>query len=258
MPLLYAILIAVVEGLTEFLPISSTGHMILTAKLLRLPDSEFLGSFEIVIQLGAILAVLITYGRRLFSDRRVLYRVAAAFAPTAVIGFILYKAIKQYLLGNAAVVLASLLLGGIIIVIFEKYHREKPTAAADIGDITVRQAVIIGFCQALAVVPGVSRAGATVIGGLALGLKRRVIVEFSFLIAVPTMAAAAGLDLLKSGAAFNRQDALTLLVGFVVAFAVALLAIRWFLRFVQTRTFTAFGVYRIVLAIVMGLVLFRL
>lgn len=242
-----SLILGLVEGITEFLPISSTGHLILTGQLLGLAATEFLKSFEIAIQLGAILAAVWLYWRS-FLKIAVWQKVLAAFLPTAIIGFILYKIIKQYLLGNPAVVIWALLVGGLALIIFEKLHKEKETAAGEIESISYRQALGIGVCQALAVVPGVSRSAATIVGGLALGLKRTTIVEFSFLLAVPTMLAATGWDLLKSFPSFTWSDLEILAIGFVISFLTALAAIKWLLNFVQKHNFVAFGIYRILVA----------
>jgi len=255
MELIHAIILGVVEGITEFLPISSTGHLILTAKLLELPQSQFLKSFEIAIQLGAICAVILLYWRS-FLDLPVLKRIAAAFIPTALIGFALYSFIKEYLIGNEKVVLAALAVGGIILIVFELLHKESATAPESIAAISYGQAVAIGFFQAIAVIPGVSRSAATIIGGLLAGLKRTTIVEFSFLLAVPTMAAATGFDILKSYSSFNSGDALLLIAGFVTAFLVAIVVIKFFLRFIKTHSFISFGVYRILLAALFWIAVF--
>lgn len=247
---LQAIIIALVEGVTEFLPISSTGHMILAAKLLHVPDTDFVKSFEIFIQLGAILAVLALYWRKLFLNAQTFFKVCVAFLPTAVIGLTVYKVVKQYLLGNVQVVLWSLLIGGVVLVIFERARRGRETAApADLTSVTYKQALIIGLFQSIAIVPGVSRSAATIVGGLTLGLSRATIIEFTFLLAIPTMAAATGLDLLKSSHSFSHSEIGILALGFVVAFASALLAVRFLLTYVKTHTFESFGYYRILLAL---------
>jgi undecaprenyl-diphosphatase len=242
-----ALVLGTVEGLTEFLPISSTGHLILAAKLLGLAQTEFQKSFEIVIQLGAIGAVVVLYWRK-FLIPGVLTRVAAAFLPTGVIGLALYPVVKTYLLGNESVVLLALFFGGVILIVFEFFHREPPSAARDVKSITYWQAIGIGFFQAAAIVPGVSRSGATIVGGLAMGLSRETIVEFSFLLAVPTMMAATGLDLVKNASSFSAGQSGTIVVGFVAAFIVAMLSIKFLLAYVRTRTFIAFGIYRIIAA----------
>ena len=171
-----ALVLGIVEGLTEFLPISSTGHLILAAKLLGLAQTEFQKSFEIVIQLGAIGAVVLLYWRQ-FLVPGVLARVLVAFLPTGAIGLAFYRLAKTYLLGNESVVLLALFLGGVILIAFEVLHREPERAVADVKSITYLQAIIIGFFQAVAIIPGVSRSGATIVGGLAMGLNRETIVE---------------------------------------------------------------------------------
>jgi undecaprenyl-diphosphatase len=247
MTLFHAAILGVVEGLTEFLPVSSTGHLILAAALLDVPDTGLLTTFEIAVQLGAIAAVVVTYGRTMLVDRAVLARIAVAFVPTGIAGLALYPFVKR-LLGSPSVVLWALVLGGIAIIVFELLHMEGPDAVADVRRIGYGQALAIGAFQALAIVPGVSRAGATILGGLALGIRRPAIVEFSFLLAVPTMAAAAGLDIAKNWSSFTAADAAPIAVGMLVAFLVALAAIRWLLAFVRTRTFIAFGAYRVIAA----------
>ena len=249
-----AAILGIVEGLTEFLPVSSTGHLILAGHLLGIPDTAFLKSFEIAIQLGAIGAVLVLYWRS-FLEMSVVKRLAVAFLPTGIIGLATYRFIKEFLLGNETVVLASLAVGGIVLIIFELWHRESESAVAHTRDMSYRQAFLIGLFQAIAIVPGVSRSGATIIGGLLTGLQRVAIVEFSFLLAVPTMGAATAFDLLKNYSAFSVADIWVLSIGFITAFLVALLVIRFFLRFVRTQTFVSFGIYRILVALLFFLIL---
>lgn len=249
MNFLSATILGVVEGISEFLPISSTGHLVLTSHLMGLTQSNFLKSFEIAIQLGAILAVVVLYGKRFAMDSKVIARIAAAFIPTAIIGFIFYKKVKNVLLGSNQVILWSLLLGGIFLIIFELVHREKENALEEISSMSFAQAFMIGIFQSIAIIPGVSRAAATIIGGLILGLKRKTIVEFSFLLAVPTMGAAVGLDLIKSAGTFKHSDFLYLFIGFSVSFIVALLSIRFLLGFIKRNNFIPFGIYRILLAL---------
>lgn len=254
MTAIQAALLGLVEGLTEFLPVSSTAHLIITARLLGLAQTEFVKSFEIIIQLGAIAAVLVVYWRSLL-DLEILKRLAAAFVPTGLVGLLAYKLIKQYLLADIGLIIATLALGGLLIVLFERSHQEKADAITDIRRMSYRQCLAIGAFQSLAVVPGVSRSAATIIGGLLLGLSRRTIVEFSFLLAVPTILAATGLDLIKNATAFTSADAAVLAVGFVVSLLTALAAIKWLLAFVRRRRFTVFGGYRIVLAALLLLLL---
>ncbi|MDP2653034.1 MAG: undecaprenyl-diphosphate phosphatase [Candidatus Omnitrophota bacterium] len=245
-----AVILGIVEGITEFLPVSSTGHLLLANRLLGHEPTDFLKSFDITIQLGAILAVVVLYGRSLLVDRKVLMRVAAAFIPTAVAGLIFYKLIKNVLMDSAPVVLWSLFLGGIFLIVFEKFHKEPPGAEGDIRKIPYGTAALIGLFQALAMVPGVSRSAATIIGGLLLGVRRKTIVEFSFLLAVPTMLAATALDLLKNASAFSADQAAFLATGFAASFAVAIFSIKFLLYYIQRNNFILFGVYRIFAALV--------
>ncbi|MDD5171084.1 MAG: undecaprenyl-diphosphate phosphatase [Syntrophales bacterium] len=255
MDLLTAALLGIVEGVSEFLPISSTGHLILTSHLLGLKSTEFLKSFEIAIQVGAILSVVVLYWRDLFINMAIMKRLVVAFLPTGIIGLTLYKIIKTYLLGSPSIVLWSLAIGGLFLIVFEYLHQEKDDAVGRPEDMTYKQAFIIGLFQSLAMIPGVSRSASTIVGGLILGLKRKTIVEFSFLLAVPTMAAATGYDLLKSGSLFSMDQLLFLTVGFVMSFVVALLSIKFLLRFIQTHTFIPFGIYRIVLVVIWAIFL---
>ncbi len=255
---LYSIVLGIIEGVTEFLPISSTGHLILAEHLLNIPTTEFLKSFDIFIQLGAILAVVVIYWTKVWNNRNLIGKLLVAFLPTAIIGLTVYKMIKQFLLGNSMVVLVSLFIGGIIILCFEKWYKnahtstEKPTT---LENISYSQAFKIGLFQSIAVIPGVSRSGATILGGLWLGVERQAIVEFSFLLAIPTMAAATGLDLLKSGFKFTHTEWMYLAVGFITTFIVAYLAVKFLLNYIKKHDFTAFGWYRIVIAIIGFLIL---
>lgn len=247
MTYLHALILGIIEGVSEFLPISSTGHLILTSSLLHLKQTDFQKSFEIAIQLGAILSVVVLYWRVLLINLEILKRVIMAFIPTAILGLIFYKIIKRVLLGSNMVVLCSLLIGGIFLVLFELWHREKEGASEELSHISYSKSFIIGLCQSVAMIPGVSRSAATIIGGLILGIKRKTIVEFSFLLAVPTMAAATGLDLMKSGAHFSTEEFYLLLTGFVSSFIVALLSIKWLTHFIKNHTFISFGIYRILI-----------
>lgn len=251
MDFLYAVILGVVEGLTEFLPVSSTGHLILASSLLGFePTDDFIQSFEIAIQLGAILAVVAIYGRRIATDRKVWTRVVVAFLPSAAVGFVLYNLVKKILLGNVQVVLWSLLVGGVCLVAFEWCHKgRKDEVRTPVGDISHKQAFGIGMFQCLAIVPGVSRSASTILGGLLLGLPRRTVVEFSFLLAIPTMFAATGLDLVKSHASFSADDFAFLAVGGLTAFVTAFASVKFLLRYVERHTFIAFGVYRILAAL---------
>ena len=255
MELWHAITLGIVEGITEFLPISSTGHLMLATQLLGIASVEFAKSFEIIIQLGAILAVVVLYPKRLLMDKETILRVAAAFIPTAILGLLFYKIIKTYLLGNLGILLGALFFGGIAIILFERYW--KATQERTIGDLSLPEAAVIGALQTVAFIPGVSRSAMTIFGGIGLGLSRKEAVEFSFFLAAPTMAAAAGLDILKnydlilSGGNFGL-----LAVGFLVSFVTAAAAIKLLLRYISTNDFVLFGVYRIIIALVFLAVFF--
>jgi undecaprenyl-diphosphatase len=256
MTFLDALLLGLVEGITEFLPISSTGHLVLATNLLHIVETDFVKTFIIVIQLGAILAAAALYWRRLLLDFRTLSVTLAAFVPTGALGFVLYKAVKS-ILGNPAIVVYSLLAGGIALLVLERWLRDRRPTIDEVRDISYPQAMAIGCVQSLSMIPGVSRSAATIMAGLALGVSRRAIVEFSFLLAVPTMLAASAYEIYKSHAQMTTGQLDVLATGFVVSFVVALLVIKLFVRFVQTHTFNAFGVYRIVAAVLFWLAVLR-
>ena len=247
MSLLQSIILGVVEGFTEFLPISSTAHQVIVSHLMGLSETDFVKTFIIAIQLGAIAAVIVLYWKRFLHDWQTNMKVLVAFIPTAIIGFILYKLIKGVLLDNLGVIGITLLIGGVILILIER--RTKPASTVDLQQISYKQAFIIGCAQALAVIPGVSRSGATIVGGLLLGIKRDVIVTFSFLLAVPTMVAATGYDLLKSSGGFSDGQFYLLAGGAITAFIFAIIGIKFFLRVINTRSFVPFGVYRIFLGL---------
>ncbi len=257
MDLLHAIILACIEGITEFLPISSTGHLILVSHALGIPDTEFVKSFEIIIQLGAILAVVVLYFKTLLYKRQYWPKLFLSFLPTAIVGFTLYPLIKEVLLSNPLITLLALFLGGVALIAIEKVYKEKDEHVGDLAHITQQQAIMIGCFQAIAVIPGVSRAAATIIGGMLSGVKRETSVEFSFLLAVPTMIAASGLDLIKSHASFTAQEYQILAVGFVGAFIFALISVKYFIRFIKNHNFIPFGIYRIVLSLLYLLVILR-
>lgn len=257
MTILHALVLSIVEGITEFLPVSSTGHLILASDLLKLAQTDFVKTFEIVIQLGAVLAVTGLYARRAMVNRAMLVRLVAAFLPAAVVGFLLLHFIKRFLLGNTTVTLTALLVGGIVLLLVEWLHREKDTAHTDMAAMSVKTAFIIGLCQALAVVPGVSRSGATIVGGMLTGLTRKASVEFSFLLAIPTIAAATVLDLFSAPTHFSGQEWLLLGIGTLGAFVSALAAVKTFLRFIERHTFVPFAIYRILLAVLFWLFVVR-
>ena len=253
--ILTVILLGIVEGLTEFLPVSSTGHLILASELLGY-DASVWAMFNVVIQLGAILAVIVLYWRTFWAvamgllkaepvSWRFLRNLVIAFIPAAVIGLALHDHIEA-LLGAPRVVAVALIIGGIAILVIEKLVRE--TSIVGIAEIPILRVIGIGFIQCIAMIPGVSRSGATIMGALSLGVERRTAAEFSFFLAIPTMLGATTLELLKKGdqvatAAVSWGD---IALGFIVSFVVALLVIKWFVGIVSRHGFAPFAWYRIV------------
>ena len=255
MNLLQALIFGIVEGITEFLPISSTGHLMLTAQLLGLSQTEFLKTFEIVIQFGAILSVVVLYWKTLLVNFEAVKRIILAFLPTAALGLLFYKIIKQFLMKSNQVVLWSMFIGGIALIIFELLHKEKDDAVEDIAAIPYGKAILIGLFQSIAMIPGVSRSAATIVGGLVLGLKRKTIVEFSFLLAIPTMLAATALDLMKNASQFSTAQISSLSISFILSFVFAMLSVKFLLNYIKHHTFISFGIYRIILALSFWLLL---
>lgn len=248
-----ALVLGIVEGFTEFLPISSTAHLVLTATVLGIPQSSFAKTFEIAIQSGAILAVISLYWRK-FLDRAVIARIICAFIPTGILGLALYAFVKKYLLGNTTVILLALGIGGLLLVIFERVFqkralRKHPSAHDAVEDISYKKAFWIGIFQSIAMIPGVSRSAATIIGGMLVGIRRETIVEFSFLLAVPTMLAATGLDLVKNAGMFSESEVVILSIGLITSFATAIVSIKFLLRYIKNHDFTGFGIYRILLVL---------
>ncbi|MEN9649142.1 MAG: hypothetical protein RL094_109 [Candidatus Parcubacteria bacterium] len=253
MTLLHALILGIVEGITEFLPISSTGHLILVSKLLGIEETSFTTSFNVIIQLGAILAVLVLYWRVVFSNKELFKKAVIGFVPTMVLGLVFYKVVKTFL-GSPSVVAWSLIIGGILLIVFEK--RQKPGQVVS-DNLTYKQSALVGVFQSIAFIPGVSRSAATIVGGQLMGISRKAIVEFSFILAVPTMLAASTLDILKHADTFTTQNIELLVVGFITAFVVAFLAIKSFLSYIQKHSFVAFGVYRIIVGIIFLLFVLR-
>lgn len=257
-----AIILAIVEGLTEFLPVSSTGHMIIVSALLGIENDDFTKLFEVNIQFGAILSVVVLYWKRFFQSIGIYFRLLAAFIPTAILGFLLDDYI-DLLLESVQVVAASLFLGGIILIFVDKWFarlNEPLKGHADrlkgktLEELTLTDCAAIGLFQAISMVPGVSRSAATIIGGQVMGANRKDAAEFSFLLAVPTMFAASALKMIKGRDLLLQADFTLLLVGNVVAFIVAILAIKFFIGILTRYGFKAFGYYRIVVGLaILGL-----
>jgi len=254
--LLTIIILGIVEGVTEFIPVSSTGHLILASELLGYDAAEW-AIFNVVIQLGAILAVLVLYWRTfwavlvgLFQNKpeswRFVRNVAVAFLPSAILGFLLIERIDA-LLESAEVVAWALLIGGIAMLAIERVAPQGTERG--VADISFRKAIGVGAFQCLAMIPGVSRSGATILGGLSLGIERRTAAEFSFFLAIPTMMGATTLQLLRHQDDLGTAGAGGIAIGFVVSFIVALVVIKWFIGIVSRRGFAPFGWYRIVVGI---------
>src|SRR5260221_5061344 len=242
--LLHALILGLVEGITEFLPISSTGHLILVGGLLGANDDRW-NVFNIVIQTGAMLAVVWEYRARFFRVDVALYRnLFVAFLPAAVFGLLFSKIIKGYLFHAVPVALAFI-VGGIIILLVERNPRAQ-SRVESASEMTWLDALKVGFAQCFALIPGTSRSGATIIGGMLFGLSRRAATEFSFFLAVPTLVAAGGYDLLKHRALFSVNDLPMFGVGSVTAFVSAFVVVRWLIRYVATHDFKPFAWYRIV------------
>ena len=245
-----AVILSIVEGISEFLPISSTGHLVLATDLLKISQTDFVKNFEISIQLGAIASVVVIYFKTLTSDFKVWQKIVLGFIPTGILGFIFYDLIKEVLLGNLYVTLLALFLGGVILIILEKMYTEKQHHVESLDNISLKQAFLIGVCQSVSMIPGVSRAAATIVGGMFLGLKREAATGFSFLLAIPTMGAATVFDLLKADLNFSSNELFILLTGFLGSFITALLVVKFLTSYVKHHTFIPFGVYRIILTVV--------
>jgi len=244
MDVLQAIILAVIEGVTEFLPISSPGHMIVASQWLGVAQTDDNKAFEVIIQLAAILAVVASYREKFSLQYLELWKkVVLAFIPIGAVGFLLHKQIKAMF--TVEIVAVMFILGGIIFLLVEWLHKGRDYPVKQVEDLSYKQAAWIGFAQIFALIPGTSRAGASIIGALLVGLDRKASAEFSFLLAMPVMLAASGFDLLKHYHDFAVAQLLPLLVGFAVAFISAWLVMRLFISFLQRFTFNAFGIYRI-------------
>jgi undecaprenyl-diphosphatase len=275
MTITQALILAIVEGLTEFLPVSSTGHMIIASSMMGISSDEFTKIFTVNIQFGTILSVVVLYYKRFFKSIQFYFLLLAAFIPAAILGFLLGDFIDS-LLENVVVVACMLILGGVFFLFLDKIfppkeitRKEGPkgvldseaaTVATDsdqVSTLSYLKAFIIGCFQCLAFVPGVSRAAATIVGGLSQGLNKKNAAEFSFFLAVPTMFAASAYKLLKDHSFINQDNISLLLIGNVVGFLVALVAIKGFISFVTQKGFAVFGYYRIALGVLV-LVLYYL
>lgn len=254
MNLIHAIILAIIEGLTEFLPVSSTGHMIIASSAMGIANNDFVKLFTVAIQLGAILSVVVLYFKRFFRSFEFYIKLIVAFIPAAIFGLLFSKKIDQ-LLESALTVGITLFIGGIILLFVDKWFTKPVVDNED--EVDYLTALKIGFFQCIAMIPGTSRSAATIVGGMTQKLSRKAAAEFSFFLAVPTMFAATAkklLDFYKEGHAVTGEEIKLLAIGNVVAFIVALLAIRSFITFLQRKGFVLFGWYRIIVgAIIIGL-----
>ncbi len=244
---LQALILGLVEGASEFLPISSTAHLILTSRALQITTDDFTKTFEIAIQSGAIFAVVWLYRQKLFNQRNLWRLYLVAFLPTAVVGFALYQFIKDTLLTYPLISIEALIIGGFVLILWEKTN--SASSSQPEKPLTLAQAFTIGCIQSISIIPGVSRAGATILGGLLVGLTKNQAIEFSFLLAIPTILAATGLELAKNGQYISLDLWPTLAIGFVTAFVSSLVVIKWFISYLKHHSFTSFGWYRIAVAI---------
>ncbi len=244
-----SIILGIIEGFTEFLPISSTGHLIVASKFLGIDQTSITKAFEVIIQFAAILAVFFNYRDKFTLKKIDLWtKVFIAFLPIGTIGYLFSHQIKE--LFSIEVVATMFIIGGIVFLIVEKFFiPHEATLLDDIEQVSYKQASWIGFAQIFALVPGTSRAGSTIIGALLVGLSRKASAEFSFLLAFPVMSAVTGYDLLKHYKEFSSENLLTLGIGFIVSFIVAYLTIKLFMAFLDKFTFVGFGVYRIIFGI---------
>ncbi len=247
-----SIILGIVEGFTEFLPISSTGHLIVASEFLGINQTSITSAYQVIIQFAAILAVVFNYKDK-FSIKKIdlWTKIFLAFIPIGAVGFLFSIQIKE--LFSINVVAVMFIIGGIVFLIVEKFfiQEHNPSLIDDVEKVTLKQSMIIGFAQIFALIPGTSRAGSTIIGALLVGLTRKASAEFSFLLAFPVMSAVTAYDLLKHYHEFSDANLITLAVGFVVSFIVAFLTIKLFLAFLDRFTFVSFGIYRIIFGLIL-------
>ncbi len=251
MTILDSVILGIIEGITEFLPISSTGHLIVASEFLGIDQNSVTKAYEVIIQFAAILAVILNYPSKFTLKHLNLWStVFIAFLPIATIGFLFSNQIKA--LFSLEIVAIMFIVGGVIFLIVEKFYDESKHITSDVEKVTHKQALYIGLAQIFALIPGTSRAGSSIIGAMLVGLNRKASAEFSFLLAFPVMCATTGYDLLKHhNELFSDTNLTNLIVGFIVSFLVAFIAIKLFLKFLENFTFIAFGIYRIIFGIIL-------
>ena len=250
MGILDSIILGIIEGFTEFLPISSTGHLIVASQYLGIDQTAVTKAYEVIIQFAAILAVVFNYSDKITFEKIELWKkLILAFIPIGAVGFVFSHQIKEMF--NIQIVAIMFIIGGIIFLIAEKFYDESKAHIDDVEEVTYKQALLIGLAQVTALIPGTSRAGGTILGAMFVGLSRKASAEFSFLLALPVMTAVTGYDLLKHYKEFSDANFLVLGIGFVVAFIMAYITIKLFLKFLEKFTFVAFGIYRIIFGTVL-------
>lgn len=241
-----AFLLSLIEGVTEFLPISSTGHMVLFSAFFGNEENPFVKNFEVIIQLGAILSVVVLYRKNFRWNYDFYKKILIAFLPTGFIGFLLKKNVDVWL-GSVQIVAWALILGGIVLIWSDKKFSQQLKEGKKVSELSWQQCLAMGVFQSIALIPGVSRSGATIIGGLGLGLSQKEAAEFSFFLAVPTMLAATGYKMLKIAPSITSDQLQIILFGSIMSFIVALIAVKAFISWVSQHGFKAFGYYRIIL-----------
>jgi len=249
-----SIILGIIEGFTEFLPISSTGHLIVASHFLGIDQTSVTNAYQVIIQFAAILAVIFSYKDKFTLKKIDLWtKVFLAFIPIGAVGFLFSTQIKE--LFNIQIVAIMFIIGGIVFLVVEKFFiKNEVDLIDDVEKVTLKQSMIIGFAQVFALIPGTSRAGSTIIGALLVGLSRKASAEFSFLLAFPVMSAVTAYDLLKHYHEFSNENLLALLIGFIVSFFVAYLTIKLFLVFLEKFTFISFGIYRIIFGVTLLLI----
>jgi len=246
-----AVILGIVEGVTEFLPVSSTAHIALASQMMGVPQDDFMSSFNIIIQIAPIFSIMLIYMDTLFQSLEIWKKLIASFIPTGAIGFLFHHQIEAMFSANSIVL--WMIATGIFFLIIEFLYSKRGHSTKGLEDVTYKQAVMIGFIQALSLIPGVSRSGSTILGGMLLGLKRETSMSFSFLLAIPTMTAASGYTLLKDYSTLSFDGISMIAVGFSISFAVGFVAVKSFLAIVGKYNFTPFGIYLIASGILFGL-----
>ncbi|MBE0498803.1 MAG: undecaprenyl-diphosphatase UppP [Campylobacterales bacterium] len=251
MTLYEAAILGIVEGVTEFLPVSSTAHIALTSQMMGVAQDDFMNAFNIIIQIAPIFSIMIIYYSTLFQSLEIWKKLIVAFIPTGIIGLLFHKQIEVMFSANSIVL--WMIATGVFFLILEFIYTRRGHHTFELEEVSYKQALFVGFFQALSLIPGISRSGSTILGGMLLGMKREVSMSFSFLLAIPTMTAASGYTLFKEYSSLTFDGASMLLVGFIVSFVVGWLAVKSFLAIVSKYNFTPFGIYLIASGILFGI-----